>query len=154
MDYDYFLMCVWAVHEFERLQKQLQQQANTLPRQKHCEWNNVLGCVVQGSDMLWYRGRIQELIEGYMKVRIHILLYNKHVSVCNSKTFNGQNNCQVLRVTIEPGGTLTKISIDCVLVHHTPAQITWPSFPISYGLDSGWMHDMELPILGLCPKLP
>lgn len=55
--------------EFERLQEQLQQHIKTLPRQKHYNWKNVLGCAVMGSDMLWYRGEVQEVIGGYVKVQ-------------------------------------------------------------------------------------
>lgn len=64
--------------EFERLQQQLQQHIKTLPRHKHYNWKNVLGCAVMGSDMLWYRGQVQEVIGGYVKVRIEILL----VDIC------------------------------------------------------------------------
>lgn len=62
-------MCV-SVCEFDRLQEQLQQCIKSLPKQKHYNWKNVLGCVVMGSDMLWYRGQVQEVIGGYVKVRI------------------------------------------------------------------------------------
>ncbi|KAK3543926.1 hypothetical protein QTP70_031835 [Hemibagrus guttatus] len=63
------VMTLQAVCEFECLQEQLQQHFKTLPKQKQYNWKNVLGCVVMGSDMLWYRGQVQEVIGGYVKVR-------------------------------------------------------------------------------------
>ncbi|TSO88057.1 UDP-glucose:glycoprotein glucosyltransferase 2 [Bagarius yarrelli] len=63
------IMTLQAACEFQRLQEQLQQHIKTLPRQKHYNWKNVLGCVVMGSDMLWYRGEVQNVIGSYLKVR-------------------------------------------------------------------------------------
>ncbi|KAM9486561.1 RING finger protein 17 isoform 2-T2 [Clarias gariepinus] len=62
-------MTLQAVFEFELLQEQMQQHIKTLPRPKRYNWKNVLGCAVMGSDMRWYRGHVQEVIGGYLKVR-------------------------------------------------------------------------------------
>lgn len=58
-----------AVCEFDRLRERLQQHIKTLPRQKNYNWKGVLGCAVMGTDMFWYRGHVQEVIGGHVKVR-------------------------------------------------------------------------------------
>ncbi|XP_062861401.1 RING finger protein 17 isoform X2 [Trichomycterus rosablanca] len=63
-----YTMTPQAECEFERLQECLQQCIKTLPRQKHYNWRSVLGCAVMGSDMLWYRGQVLEVIGGHVKV--------------------------------------------------------------------------------------
>ncbi|XP_053090427.1 RING finger protein 17 isoform X2 [Pangasianodon hypophthalmus] len=77
------VMTLQAACEFERLQEQLQQHIKTLPRQKHYNWKNVLGCVVMGSDMLWYRGQVQEVIGGYLKVRYVDQGIVENIPVCH-----------------------------------------------------------------------
>ncbi|XP_036401470.1 RING finger protein 17 [Megalops cyprinoides] len=64
-----YAMTRHAEHQFEKLKDRLQQHIRSLPRQKPCSWKNVLGCAVMGSDMLWYRGEVLELIGGHVKVR-------------------------------------------------------------------------------------
>ncbi|KAI5628523.1 RING finger protein 17, partial [Silurus asotus] len=78
-----YAMTLNAVCEFERLQEQLQQHIKTLPRQKHYNWKNVLGCAVMGSDMLWYRGEVQEVIGGYVKVRYVDQGVEENIPVCH-----------------------------------------------------------------------
>ncbi|XP_017324761.1 RING finger protein 17 isoform X1 [Ictalurus punctatus] len=77
------IMTLQAVCEFERLQQQLQQHIKTLPRHKHYNWKNVLGCAVMGSDMLWYRGQVQEVIGGYVKVRYVDQGIVENIPVCH-----------------------------------------------------------------------
>ncbi|KAF4086779.1 hypothetical protein AMELA_G00088320 [Ameiurus melas] len=77
------VMTLQAVCEYERLQQQLQQHIKTLPRQKHYNWKNVLGCAVMGSDMLWYRGQVQEVIGGYVKVRYVDQGIVENIPVCH-----------------------------------------------------------------------
>ncbi|KAJ8407109.1 hypothetical protein AAFF_G00287850 [Aldrovandia affinis] len=56
-----------AERQFEQLKEQLQLHSKTLSRQKPCSWKTVLGCAVMGSDMLWYRGEVLEVIGGHVK---------------------------------------------------------------------------------------
>lgn len=44
------------------------QRMKTLPRPKCYEWKSVQGCAVMGSDMLWYRGEVVEVLGEYVKV--------------------------------------------------------------------------------------
>ncbi|XP_035378869.1 RING finger protein 17 [Electrophorus electricus] len=69
--------------EFERLQESLQQHIKTLPRQKSYNWKKVLGCAVMGSDMLWYRGQVQEVIGGHVKVRYVDQGIVENIPVCH-----------------------------------------------------------------------
>ncbi|XP_021334643.1 RING finger protein 17 isoform X1 [Danio rerio] len=64
-----YAMTHQAVCEFDRLRERLQQHIKTLPRQKNYNWKGVLGCAVMGTDMFWYRGQVQEVIGGHVKVR-------------------------------------------------------------------------------------
>ncbi|XP_077073070.1 RING finger protein 17 isoform X4 [Siphateles boraxobius] len=64
-----YAMTHQAVNEFDRLRERLQQHIKTLPRQKNYNWKGVLGCAVMGTDMFWYRGQVQEVIGGHVKVR-------------------------------------------------------------------------------------
>jgi len=66
-----FLLCL--VCEFDRLRERLQQYIKTLPRQKNYNWKGVLGCAVMGTDMFWYRGQVQEVIGGHVKVSVLLL---------------------------------------------------------------------------------
>ncbi|KAK2850477.1 hypothetical protein Q7C36_009260 [Tachysurus vachellii] len=77
------VMTLQAVCEFDRLQEQLQQCIKSLPKQKHYNWKNVLGCVVMGSDMLWYRGQVQEVTGGYVKVRYVDQGIVENIPVCH-----------------------------------------------------------------------
>ncbi|KAL0963607.1 hypothetical protein UPYG_G00308540 [Umbra pygmaea] len=58
-----------AERQLEQLRERLQQHIKTLPRLKPYKWKSVLGCVVMGSDMLWYRAHVLEVIGGHVKVR-------------------------------------------------------------------------------------
>ncbi|KAI2660677.1 RING finger protein 17 [Labeo rohita] len=64
-----YAMTHQAVCEFDRLRERLQQHIKTLPRQKNYNWKGVLGCAVMGTDMFWYRGQVQEVIGGHVKVQ-------------------------------------------------------------------------------------
>lgn len=55
---------------FEQLMETIQQSLKTLPRQKFCEWKMVQGCAVMGSDMLWYRGEVVEVMGEYVTVSV------------------------------------------------------------------------------------
>uniref|UniRef100_W5KUQ3 Ring finger protein 17 n=1 Tax=Astyanax mexicanus TaxID=7994 RepID=W5KUQ3_ASTMX len=69
--------------EFERLKDCLQQHIKTLPRQRHYNWKSVLGCAVMGSDMLWYRGQVQEVIGGHVKVQYVDQGIVENIPVCH-----------------------------------------------------------------------
>uniref|UniRef100_A0A8C1DMD7 Ring finger protein 17 n=1 Tax=Cyprinus carpio carpio TaxID=630221 RepID=A0A8C1DMD7_CYPCA len=64
-----YAMTYQAVCEFDRLRERLQKHIKTLPRQKNYNWKGVLGCAVMGTDMFWYRGQVQEVIGGHVKVQ-------------------------------------------------------------------------------------
>ncbi|XP_059355870.1 RING finger protein 17-like isoform X2 [Carassius carassius] len=64
-----YAMTYQAVCEFDRLRERLQQHIKTLPRPKSYNWKGVLGCAVMGTDMFWYRGQVQEVIGGHVKVQ-------------------------------------------------------------------------------------
>ncbi|XP_034549440.1 RING finger protein 17 isoform X2 [Notolabrus celidotus] len=55
--------------QLKQLRKRIQQSIKTLPRQKPYTWKSVLGCAVIGSDMLWYRGQLLDVLGGYVKVQ-------------------------------------------------------------------------------------
>uniref|UniRef100_A0A672GYT6 Tudor domain-containing protein n=1 Tax=Salarias fasciatus TaxID=181472 RepID=A0A672GYT6_SALFA len=55
--------------ELEQLKERIQQSMKTLPRQKHYTWKSVLGCAVIGPDMLWYRGKLLEVLGGHVTVQ-------------------------------------------------------------------------------------
>ncbi|XP_036430958.1 RING finger protein 17 [Colossoma macropomum] len=78
-----FAMTPQAECEFERLRECLQQHIKTLPRQKHYNWKSVLGCAVMGSDMLWYRGQVLEVIGGHVKVRYVDQGIVENIPVCH-----------------------------------------------------------------------
>ncbi|KAL7866157.1 hypothetical protein SRHO_G00114040 [Serrasalmus rhombeus] len=69
--------------EFERLMECLQQHIKTLPQQKRYNWKSVLGCAVMGSDMLWYRGQVLEVIRGHVKVRYVDQGIVENIPVCH-----------------------------------------------------------------------
>ncbi|XP_029967099.1 RING finger protein 17 [Salarias fasciatus] len=58
-----------AEFELEQLKERIQQSMKTLPRQKHYTWKSVLGCAVIGPDMLWYRGKLLEVLGGHVTVQ-------------------------------------------------------------------------------------
>ncbi|KAL1267800.1 hypothetical protein QQF64_033163, partial [Cirrhinus molitorella] len=64
-----YAMTHQAVCEFDRLRERLQQHIKTLPRHRNYNWKGVLGCAVMGTDMFWYRGQVQEVIGGHVKVQ-------------------------------------------------------------------------------------
>ncbi|XP_066515658.1 RING finger protein 17-like isoform X2 [Hoplias malabaricus] len=78
-----YAMTPQAECEFERLKDCLQQHIKTLPRQKHYNWKGVLGCAVMGSDMLWYRGQVQEVIGGHVKVQYVDQGIVENIPVCH-----------------------------------------------------------------------
>ncbi|XP_072541367.1 RING finger protein 17 [Salminus brasiliensis] len=78
-----YAMTPQAECEFERLKESLQQHIKTLPRQRHYNWKSVLGCAVMGSDMLWYRGQVQEVIGGHVKVRYVDQGIVENIPVCH-----------------------------------------------------------------------
>ncbi|XP_041663773.1 RING finger protein 17 isoform X2 [Cheilinus undulatus] len=55
--------------QLEPLRERIQQSMKTLPRQKPYTWRSVQGCAVIGSDMLWYRGQLLEVLGGHVKVQ-------------------------------------------------------------------------------------
>ncbi|KAG9271211.1 RING finger protein 17 [Astyanax mexicanus] len=78
-----YAMTPQAECEFERLKDCLQQHIKTLPRQRHYNWKSVLGCAVMGSDMLWYRGQVQEVIGGHVKVQYVDQGIVENIPVCH-----------------------------------------------------------------------
>lgn len=57
--------------QFEQLLETVGEHMKTLPRPKCYEWKSVQGCAVMGSDMLWYRGEVLEVLGEFVKVRFH-----------------------------------------------------------------------------------
>ncbi|XP_076857432.1 RING finger protein 17 isoform X2 [Brachyhypopomus gauderio] len=78
-----YVMTPQAECEFERLQESLQQHIKTLPRLKPYNWKNVQGCAVMGPDLLWYRGQVQEVIGGHLKVRYVDQGVVENIPVCH-----------------------------------------------------------------------
>lgn len=54
--------------QYEQLRERIQKSMKTLPIQKPYTWKSVKGCAVIGSDMLWHRGELLELLGGHVKV--------------------------------------------------------------------------------------
>lgn len=50
------------------------QSLKTFPGPSCYEWKRVQGCAVMGSDMLWYRGEVVEVLGEYVKVSIKLLV--------------------------------------------------------------------------------
>lgn len=50
------------------------QSMKTFPKPSSYEWKWVQGCAVMGSDMLWYRGEVVEVLGEYVKVSIKLSL--------------------------------------------------------------------------------
>lgn len=46
------------------------QSMKTFPKPDCYEWKSVQGCAVMGSDMLWYRGKVVEVVGEHVKVSI------------------------------------------------------------------------------------
>lgn len=46
------------------------ERMKTLPRPKCYEWKSVQGCAVMGSDLLWYRGEVVEVLGEFVKVSV------------------------------------------------------------------------------------
>ncbi|XP_012993452.1 RING finger protein 17 isoform X2 [Esox lucius] len=78
-----YAMTRHAERQFEQLRERLQQHIKTLPRLKPYRWKNVLGCAVMGSDMLWYRGEVLEVIGGHVKVRYVDQGMVENIPVCH-----------------------------------------------------------------------
>ncbi|KAJ8246735.1 hypothetical protein GJAV_G00254800 [Gymnothorax javanicus] len=78
-----YAMTRHAEQQFEQLKSRLQQHIKTLPRQKPYSWKSVVGCAVMGSDMLWYRGEVLEVIGGHVKVRYVDQGLVENIPVCH-----------------------------------------------------------------------
>uniref|UniRef100_A0A4W5RKN9 Ring finger protein 17 n=1 Tax=Hucho hucho TaxID=62062 RepID=A0A4W5RKN9_9TELE len=78
-----YAMTHHAGRQFEQLRERLQQHIKTLPRLKPYTWKSVLGCAVMGSDMLWYRGEVLEVIGGHVKVRYVDQGLVENIPVCH-----------------------------------------------------------------------
>lgn len=67
-----FLMLLVSLSErrFEQLMETVGEHMKTLPRPKCYEWKSVQGCAVMGSDMLWYRGEVVEVLGEFVKVSV------------------------------------------------------------------------------------
>ncbi|KAJ8352610.1 hypothetical protein SKAU_G00240860 [Synaphobranchus kaupii] len=78
-----YAMTRHAERQFEQLKDRLQLHIKTLPRQKPYSWKSVLGCAVMGSDMLWYRGEVLEVIGGHVKVRYVDQGLVENIPVCH-----------------------------------------------------------------------
>ncbi|CAJ1079084.1 RING finger protein 17 isoform X4 [Xyrichtys novacula] len=55
--------------QLEQLREKIMQSIRGLPRHQLFTWKSVLGCAVIGSDMLWYRGQLLEVLGGHVKVQ-------------------------------------------------------------------------------------
>ncbi|KAI3356062.1 hypothetical protein L3Q82_017326 [Scortum barcoo] len=71
-----------AERQLEQLRKRIQQSMKTLPRQKPYTWKSVRGCAVIGSDMLWYRGELLEVLGGHVKVQYVVKNYGLVENIC------------------------------------------------------------------------
>lgn len=58
--------------QFEQLMETVRQTIKALPRPNCYDWKSVQGCAVMGSDMLWYRGEVVEVLGEYVKVSIKL----------------------------------------------------------------------------------
>lgn len=50
----------------------VRRRIKTLSRPNSYEWKSVRGCAVMGSDMLWYRGEVLEVLGEYIKVGVKL----------------------------------------------------------------------------------
>lgn len=55
---------------FEQLLETVGERMKTLPSPKCYEWKWVRGCAVMGSDLLWYRGEVVEVLGEFVKVSL------------------------------------------------------------------------------------
>lgn len=55
---------------FEQLLETVGERMKTLPSPKCYEWKWVQGCAVMGSDLLWYRGEVVEVLGEFVKVSL------------------------------------------------------------------------------------
>ncbi|XP_034017974.1 RING finger protein 17 [Thalassophryne amazonica] len=55
--------------QLEQLRERIQQNMKMLPNQRPYTWKSVLGCAIIGPDMLWYRGRVLEVLGAHVKVQ-------------------------------------------------------------------------------------
>uniref|UniRef100_A0AAY3ZWD3 Tudor domain-containing protein n=1 Tax=Denticeps clupeoides TaxID=299321 RepID=A0AAY3ZWD3_9TELE len=78
-----YTMSSAAKHLFQSLKECLQQQMISLPSQKHYNWRSVQGCVVMGTDMLWYRGQVLDYFGGHVRVRYVDLGLVENIPVCH-----------------------------------------------------------------------
>lgn len=65
------LLCL-SERQFEQLMETVRQSIKSLPRPNLYEWKSVQGCAVMGFDMLWYRGKVVEVMGEYVKVSIKL----------------------------------------------------------------------------------
>ncbi|XP_048878270.1 RING finger protein 17 isoform X1 [Brienomyrus brachyistius] len=63
-----YAMTQEAEQHFVQLKRTLR-YVKSLPRQKPYNWKHGQGCAVMGSDVLWYRAEVLEVIGGHIKVR-------------------------------------------------------------------------------------
>lgn len=64
------LLLSLSERQFEQLMQTVGERMKTLPRPKCYEWKSVQGCAVMGSDMLWYRGEVVEVLGEFLKVSV------------------------------------------------------------------------------------
>lgn len=64
------LLVSLSERQFEQLLETVGECMKTLPRPKCYEWKSVQGCAVIGSDMLWYRGEVVEVLGEFVKVSV------------------------------------------------------------------------------------
>lgn len=58
--------------QFEQLVETVRQSMKTFPLPNCYEWKLVQGCAVMGSDMVWYRGEVVEVLGDNVKVSIKL----------------------------------------------------------------------------------
>ena len=51
------------------LRNRIQGRMGVAPQKKPYTWKSVLGCALMGTDMLWYRAQVLEVLREMVKVR-------------------------------------------------------------------------------------
>jgi len=74
------LAVVQPESQLEVLRSRIQGRMKTVPQQKPYTWRSVLGCALMGTDMLWYRAQVLQVLGETVTVRgghVRIYLYTQ-----------------------------------------------------------------------------
>lgn len=66
------VLLLLSERQFEQLIETVRMSMKTLPRPNCYEWKSVQGCAVMGSDLIWYRGEVVEVLGDNVKVSIKL----------------------------------------------------------------------------------